>query len=120
MVVDDDPDSLDYFGTALRAAGAVVIVASNALDGLQTVREQHPDVVLSDIAMTGHDGYWLLREIRGTDDDAAVSRVPIIATTAYGREHSRQRTLAAGFNDHLAKPEVPEALWRAVARAAGR
>jgi diguanylate cyclase len=119
MVVDDDADSLDYFGMALRAAGAVVIVASNAVDALRIVRERHPDVVLSDIAMTGHDGYWLLREIRGTTD-ATVSRVPIIATTAYGREHSRRTTLAAGFSDHLPKPVVPEALWRAIARAAGR
>jgi CheY-like chemotaxis protein len=119
MVVDDDADSLDYFAMALRAAGAVVSVASNADDALRIVQEQRPDAVLSDIAMSGHDGYWLLGEIRGLADEA-VRRLPIVATTAYGREHSRERTLAAGFNDHLSKPVLPEALWRAMARAAGR
>jgi diguanylate cyclase len=117
VVVDDDPDSLDYFGMALRAAGAAVIAASNAPDALRTVREQRPNVVLSDIAMKEHDGYWLLREIRRTDDEA-VSRLPVIATTAFGREHSQQRTLAAGFNDHLQKPVLPETLWQAMAKAA--
>ena len=119
MVVDDDPDSLDYFGMALRAAGAVVIVASNALDALRTVQERRPNVVLSDIAMSGHDGYWLLHEIRRVPDEA-IRRLPVIATTAYGREHSRERTLAAGFIDHLQKPVLPEALWRSIATAVGR
>jgi CheY-like chemotaxis protein len=119
MVVDDDPDSLDYFGMALRAAGAVVIVASNALDALRTVQERRPNVVLSDIAMSGHDGYWLLHEIRRVPDEA-IGRLPVIATTAYGREHSRERTLAAGFIDHLQKPVLPEALWRSIATAVGR
>ena len=119
MVVDDDPDSLDYFGMALRAAGAVVIVASNASEALRTVQDHRPNVVLSDIAMKEHDGYWLLSEIRRLPNEA-IRALPVIATTAYGREHSRERTLAAGFNDHLQKPVLPEALWRSIATAAGR
>jgi CheY-like chemotaxis protein len=43
-----------------------------------------------------------------------------VAVTAFGREHSRVRALAAGFVDHLVKPVEPEALCLAVARAMGR
>jgi CheY-like chemotaxis protein len=46
--------------------------------------------------------------------------VPVLAVTAFAGEHSRRRALEAGFADHLEKPVDPEALCRAVARAAGR
>jgi CheY-like chemotaxis protein len=113
VVVDDDEDSVEYFALALRTHGAVVMTAVNAIDALRLVQEQHPDVVLSDIAMVGGDGYWLLREIRRLGDDE-VRRVPVVATTAYGREHSRERTLVAGFIDHLAKPVDPDMLCQAM------
>jgi CheY-like chemotaxis protein len=119
VIVDDDRDGLDYFATALRACGAAVVTASTALAGLTLVRERHPDVVLSDIAMVGHDGYWLVSEIRGLAD-RATRLVPVVATTAFGHVHSRSRTLAAGFNDFLAKPVDPHVLCLTVARAAGR
>lgn len=119
LVVDDDDGSLDYFAVALKTAGAVVATASTAVDALSIVQEQRPDAVLSDIAMPGQDGYWLVREIRGLPDPAARS-VPVVATTAYGRVHSRQRALAAGFVDHLAKPVDPDLLCMTMARVAGR
>jgi CheY-like chemotaxis protein len=118
VVVDDDADSLDYFAMALRTYGAVVITASTALDALRLVQEERPDVVLSDIAMRGEDGYWLVREIRRLADQA-VSLVPVVAATAYD-EHSRTTTLAAGFSEHLAKPVDPELLCHTIANAAGR
>jgi CheY-like chemotaxis protein len=83
------------------------------------VREHRPDVVLTDIAMPGQDGYWLVGEIRALADPAARS-VPVVATTAYGWVHPRERALAAGFVDHLAKPVEPGVLRATVARAAGR
>jgi CheY-like chemotaxis protein len=119
LVVDDDESSLDYFALALKTAGAVVTTASTAEDALRVVQEQRPDVVLSDIAMPGQDGYWLVRQIRGLPDQALCS-VPVVATTAYGRLHSRDRTLAAGFVDHLPKPVEPDVLCATIARVAGR
>jgi CheY-like chemotaxis protein len=49
-----------------------------------------------------------------------VRTVPVLAVTAFGREHFRTRALEAGFVDHLEKPVDPEALCLAVARARGR
>jgi CheY-like chemotaxis protein len=119
LVVDDDEDTAEVFAVALTACGAAVSIVRSAREALRSVMASPPDVVLSDIAMPGEDGYWLLREVAGLPD-ATGGRVPMIAATAYGREHSRARVLAAGFVDHLRKPVDPEALCRAVARAAGR
>jgi CheY-like chemotaxis protein len=119
LIVDDDEGSLEYFAMALTMAGAAVATASTAVDALRTLSERRPDVVLSDIAMPGHDGYWLVREIH-VSADPAIRRVPVVATTAYGRVHSRDAALAAGFVDHLAKPVEPDLLRRTIARAAGR
>lgn len=116
VVVDDDEDTLEYFAVALRSCGATVATASTAVDALGLVLQGHPHVVLSDIAMVGHDGYWLVREIRGLAEAA----VPVVAATAYGRDHSRARALEAGFTELLAKPIEPELLCQAIARAAGR
>jgi CheY-like chemotaxis protein len=119
LVVDDDTSNLDFFAAVLKICGAAVLTASSAADALALVRERRPDAVLSDIAMVGQDGYWLVREIRGLADDAARA-VPVVATTAYGREHSRDRVLAAGFNAFLPKPVDPELLCRTIAKAVGR
>jgi CheY-like chemotaxis protein len=119
LVVDDDEDTADLFATALTACGADVVTAATALSGLHAVAAQAPDVVVTDIAMPGADGYWLLREIRQLADERARG-VPVVAVTAFGRAHVRARALAAGFFDHLEKPVDPETLCLAVARARAR
>jgi CheY-like chemotaxis protein len=118
VVVDDDPASLDYFAMALRTAGAVVRTAATAADALRLVQDERPDVVLSDIAMPGRDGYWLVGEIRRLAEPERP--VPVIATTAYGRAHPRDRALAGGFVEHLSKPVDPDRLVATIAQAAGR
>jgi CheY-like chemotaxis protein len=118
-VVEDDAPSAEYFAAALGTAGATVVTAPTAVEALRAVVERRPDVVLSDIAMPGHDGYWLVQQLRALPG-AAGRHVPVVATTAHGGSHSRDRALAAGFVDHLPKPVEPESLWAAIARAAGR
>ena len=119
VVVDDDDASLDYFAAALRACGATAMTASNASDALHLVREHCPTVVLSDLAMDVRDGYWLIDAIRKVPDEA-VRRIPVVATTAFGPEHSRQRTAAAGFVEHLRKPVDPVVLCRTIGRVVRR
>jgi CheY-like chemotaxis protein len=119
LVVDDDEDNVELFSATLTACGAVVVTAHRAAEALRLLSAQRVDVVVSDIAMPGGDGYWLIREVRRLPD-TRFSNIPLLAVTAFGREHSRARVLAAGFADHLQKPVDPEVLCRAVANVLGR
>jgi CheY-like chemotaxis protein len=119
LVVDDDAASLDYFSFALETCGAVVTVATSAREALEMVSRVSPDVILSDIAMPGEDGYWLLSEIR-RHADRGVSGLPVVAATAYGHSYPRAQALAAGFHEHLAKPVDPDLLCQVIAAAVGR
>lgn len=119
LVVDDDPDILELFSTALTACGGEVTTTDNASDALALTIRTRPHVIVSDIAMMGEDGYWLIGRLRQFPPEM-LPRVPVIAATAYGREHSRARVLAAGFTEHLQKPIDPEELCRAVAKVVGR
>ena len=119
LVVDDDDASLDYFSFALETCGAVVSMATSAREALERVSQALPDVILSDIAMPGEDGYWLLSEIR-RHADGGVRRVPVVAATAFGRSFPRAQALAAGFHDQLSKPVDPDHLCQVIASAVGR
>jgi CheY-like chemotaxis protein len=119
LVVDDDVATVEYFAAALIRCGARVLTAFDAHEALLAVEDGQPDVVVADIAMPGGDGYWMLQEMRAREG-GGTRPIPVVAATAYGREHSPARTLAAGFTAHLAKPVEPDALCRTVARAAGR
>jgi CheY-like chemotaxis protein len=105
-VVDDDEDTAALFATALAACGAEVDTAVSAIEALRIVSARAPDVVVTDIAMPGADGYWLVREIRQLVN-AGTRPIPVIAVTAFGREHVRDRALTAGFADFLEKPLDP-------------
>jgi CheY-like chemotaxis protein len=119
VVVDDDAEVLELFAVALTACGAEVTTTDNAREAVALATRIRPHVIVSDIAMVGEDGYWLVRELRRLPKDV-LEEVPVVAATAYGREHPRSRVLAAGFVEHLQKPIDPEHLCQVVARVAGR
>jgi K+-sensing histidine kinase KdpD/ActR/RegA family two-component response regulator len=118
LIVDDEVEVREMMATVLETCGATVLSASSAENALEVVGQRRIDVLLSDIAMPGTDGYQLIREIR-SKPDAWLSAVPAAAVTASAGLRDRQRALSAGFQMHLAKPLRPEALARAVASLAG-
>jgi PAS domain S-box-containing protein len=119
LVVDDDPATLELAERILAAAGAQVTVASSAAAGLAALRERRPHVLVADIGMPETDGYELIRRVRALPA-AEGGATPAAALTAFARSHDRWRTLAAGFQLHLAKPVEPLGLATAVANLAGR
>lgn len=119
LVVDDHEDTVEMFAAALATCGAAVTTATTAPDAVRLANDIRPDAIVSDISMPGKDGYWLVNEICRLPDQTT-RRIPIVAVTAFGYEHSRSRTLAAGFRDHLQKPVDPDVLCRTVAKAVGR
>jgi PAS domain S-box-containing protein len=113
LVVDDDADARDVLEAVLAGAGARVTLAASAGQALALLSAEAPDVIVSDISMPGEDGYGLIRAVRAMEDSH--SGVPAIAVTAYGHPADRATALAAGFDQHVAKPLTPRDLVTAVA-----
>jgi CheY-like chemotaxis protein len=109
VVVEDHDDARTYLGVFLRHLGADVVVAGNAPEGLEAIKNNHPDLVLTDIMMPGMDGFELLREIRALGEDAG-GGVPVIAMSALYTPADRARILDAGFQAYLLKPFPPSKL----------
>jgi CheY-like chemotaxis protein len=109
IVVEDHDDARRYLGLFLGHLGANVLLARNASEGLDAIKNNFPDLVLSDINMPGMDGFELLREIRALGSDAGGS-VPVIAMTALVTYADRAPILNAGFQVCLPKPFTPRKL----------
>ncbi|MEO5721119.1 MAG: ATP-binding protein, partial [Chthoniobacterales bacterium] len=113
MILDDEASVRDLVALTLAKCGASVTVASSVNDALGLMASLAPDVIISDIAMPGEDGYAFIEKLRGLPCPS----VPVIALTAYASLQDRERALASGFNGHLTKPVDPAALVRAIARS---
>lgn len=106
LVVDDVSDVTDMLSVLLTHAGYEVSVAGSAKDAIALARTRHFDIVVSDIGMPEMNGYQLaeaLRQIHGYET------VPMVAVTGYSMFDDRNRSLTAGFNEHLTKPIDPRA-----------
>ena len=119
IVVDDDADSRDFIAFVLEQDGAEVIALASAQQALREFPGAKPDVLVSDVGMPEMDGYMLMRKIRTLPPDQG-GKVPAIALTAYAGEGDRQLALAAGFQQHIAKPIEPNELVQAVAKLADK
>jgi len=119
LVVDDHADSRELVTAVLEERGAEVHAASTAREALATLRTTYVDVLLTDIGLPNGSGYDLIREVREMEREHG-GQLPAIALTAYAGPDDRERTLAAGFVNHVTKPFVPDDLVIVVARATGR
>jgi CheY-like chemotaxis protein len=113
VVVEDHDDARRYLGLFLDQLGANVLLARNASEGLDAIKNNLPNLVLSDINMPGMDGFELLREIRALGSDAGGS-VPVISMTALVTHADRARMLNAGFQACLPKPFTPAKLQETI------
>lgn len=106
LVVEDDADSLEMLETFLAMLGLDVIACATADEAWEAFREKRPDVVVSDVNMPGHDGFWLVRKIRELDPENG-GLTPAVALTGGA---AYEATLDAGFHVHLTKPLDPAGL----------
>ncbi len=114
LVVDDEPGTREFLGLVFRQCGSRVTLAASAAEALAAFDRDAPEVLVSDIAMPGEDGYSLIRRLRSLPPERG-GQVPALALTAYARPEDRERALEAGYQRHLAKPVVPDQLIAAVA-----
>ena len=116
LIVDDDEDTLELLSAALTQRSANVTAVSSASEAIEAIRKSRPDVLISDIAMPGEDGYQLIRKVISLDLDQPL---PAIAITAYAKEEDKESALAAGYDYYLSKPVELGEFISTVAEAAG-
>jgi CheY-like chemotaxis protein len=112
LLVDDDEDTLQLCMMVFSMEGADVRAVDNARDAYDLLRGDGFDVLVSDIAMPRHDGYWLIEQVRALESD--VRTIPALALSAHALATDRQDVLTAGYQLHVAKPVEPRELVAAV------
>ena len=107
LIVDDNVDAAESLAIVLRMKGHGVRTAHDGAQALALAATEQPDIVLLDLGMPEMDGLAVARELRARPDG---TRMRIIALTGWGQDSDRERTRAAGFDEHLVKPVAPELL----------
>jgi two-component system sensor histidine kinase/response regulator len=111
LLVEDNELNQEVALELLREAGLVVDLAENGQIALDRLAVDRYDLVLMDMQMPVMDGVTATEEIRKLP---ALGALPVVAMTANAMQGDRDRCLAAGMNDHIAKPIEPEDLWKAL------
>jgi signal transduction histidine kinase/DNA-binding response OmpR family regulator len=110
LLVEDNPVNQDVTLAMLTRLGCQAVVRASGRAGVEAFMHEDFDLVLMDCQMPEMDGFTATREIRHWEelhprgDDAASQPVPIVAVTASAMPGDREKCLAAGMDDYLAKP----------------
>ncbi|MDR9373543.1 MAG: response regulator transcription factor [Schleiferiaceae bacterium] len=107
LIVDDEPDILEFVGYNLRKENYQVYTASNGEEALQKAREHRPHLILLDVMMPGMDGIETCDQIRKSPD---LEHVLIAFLTARGEDYSQVAGFDAGADDYITKPIKPKVL----------
>jgi CheY-like chemotaxis protein len=117
LLVEDSDDARDVMERLLSNAGAAVTGCADANAALTWLSVNVPDVIVSDIGMPGMDG-WAMMELIRSQPRLRAGATPAVALTAHATRADRERSMAAGFQEHLAKPVDFDELLKVISRLA--
>jgi two-component system cell cycle response regulator DivK len=101
LIIEDNEKNLKLVRDVLQVKGYSTLEARSGEEGIAIARDKQPDLVLMDIHLPGISGIEAIGQLR---DDAATSRIPVIAVTASVMQHDLKRITDAGFDGYVAKP----------------
>lgn len=101
LYIEDRPDNRLLVRRVLMAEDMEVLLATDALEGIDLARQHRPDLILMDISMPGMDGYTATHELRRYPE---LANVPIVALTANVMKGDREKSLEAGCDGYIPKP----------------
>src|SRR5207247_1695745 len=113
LLVDDHTDTCDALERLLVRRGHLVAAAHNVRAALETAVRDQFDLLISDISLPDGSGMDLMAQLR------AISPIPGIAISGFGNNGDIEKSLQAGFSDHLVKPIKLEKLEAAISRVVG-
>ncbi len=112
VAMDDDEVIRTLIAAALRAEGYEVLEAENGVTGLALVRQNAPDLVISDVNMPVMDGFTMLQALRA---EPAIQATPVILLTSLQERADVRSGMNSGADDYLTKPLVFDELRAAAA-----
>ena len=107
LLVDDEPDILEFVTYNLRKEGFEVLSAPNGEEGLKAAKKSQPHLILLDVMMPGMDGIETCDQIRNTN---GLENTLIAFLTARGEDYSQVAGFDAGADDYITKPIKPKVL----------
>ena len=117
LTIDDRPINRQFLVSLLGYGGHTVLEAAGGEEGLEIVRQSHPDLVIADIKMPKMDGYQFVDRLR---QEEAIAATPVIFYTAsYHEGEARGVAESYGVLDIITKPSEPEAILKKVNKALG-
>jgi len=114
LVVDDCKLVRGTVALMLEHYGAAVTAVGSAVEALEALERERPDVLVSDLAMPDKGGYWLIGQVRALPPERG-GATPAAALTAFTGPEHRASILRAGFQYHIEKPVTLEKLGGVVA-----
>jgi len=117
LIIEDEADILNFASRVLELEGYHVLQAKDSDEGLRLVRESQVALVVLDLRLPGHDGWWVLDQMK---KEPELSAILVIVFTVSAAVSQRDRALSIGAVDYLVKPLSATSLHKAVARALGR
>jgi len=110
LIVDDSPVMRAFVGRVLQLSGMPIkrrLEASNGREALDLLRNEHVDLILTDINMPGMDGEQFVRCL---EQDQALRSIPVVVISTDGTENRVHRMLSLGARGYVTKPFLPETL----------
>jgi len=104
LVVEDQAALSIHLSAVIERMGHRVLVAADAETGLLLYQAHEPDLVLLDVVLPDHDGYWLAKEIRALEPHQSEQWTPIIFLSCMRSDEDLQKGIEAGGDDYLIKP----------------
>jgi len=107
LLVDDEPDILEFIGYNLKKESFKVFKASNGKEAIEVAKKELPEVILLDVMMPEMDGIETCQELRQVE---GLESALIVFLTARSEDYSQIAGLEAGADDYITKPVKPKVL----------
>ena len=113
LVIEDTPENMELMCLILEQAGHQVYKAFDGVQGVEIALQQHPDLILLDLALPDKDGWTVAEEIKS---DIITKDIPIIAISAHSMPKFKEKALEAGCDGFIPKPFSLRALSKEISR----